>query len=107
MTVVLDQKDLLKIDEEFGADSQLWQPLQGGAKSITAADFLGVKTVRINKMDGFADATKYKRNQDNARNNVNVVREHNQRITIPRIRWQWIWTNSYHLSKVIYQGQFI
>lgn len=75
MTLVLDQKDLNTIDKKFAAESQLWQPLQGGAKSITAADFDGVNTVRINKMSGFADATKYVRNGDNERHNVSVEKE--------------------------------
>ncbi|BAK21843.1 major capsid protein [Melissococcus plutonius ATCC 35311] len=70
--IVLDQKDLQTIDEEFAADSQLWQPLQGGAKSISAADFDGVKTVRVNKMSGFADAVTYKRNEDNERKNISI-----------------------------------
>ncbi|MCV2505657.1 capsid protein [Melissococcus plutonius] len=70
--IVLDQKDLQTIDKEFAADSQLWQPLQGGAKSISAADFDGVKTVRVNKMSGFEDAVTYKRNEDNARKNISV-----------------------------------
>lgn len=75
MVVALDQKDLQKIDEEFWADSQIWQPLTGGAKSITAADFSGVKTVRVNKMSGFTEAAEYKRNADNAHNNINVEKE--------------------------------
>ena len=44
MTIAMDQKDLNMIDEEFAADSKIWQPLTGGAKSITAADFTGVLT---------------------------------------------------------------
>ena len=56
MTIALDQKDLNTIDEEFAADSKIWQPLTGGAKSITAADFTGVHTVRVNKMSGFVEA---------------------------------------------------
>lgn len=75
MTVVLDSKDLQTIDEEFGVDSMIWQPLTAGAKSITAADFTGVRSVRINKFDGFTDATEYVRNGDNARHNVNVTKE--------------------------------
>lgn len=75
MTVVLDQRDLTTIDRHFAADSQIWQPLTGGAKSITAADFTGVHTVRVNKMSGFVDAEKYNRNGENARHNINVEKE--------------------------------
>ena len=75
MTIALDQKDLNTIDEEFAADSKIWQPLTGGAKSITAADFTGVHTVRVNKMSGFVEAETYHRNGDNARHNVNVEKE--------------------------------
>ena len=73
--IALDQNDLTAIDEEFAADSQIWQPLTGGAKSITAADFTGVHTVRVNKLSGFAEAEKYKRNGDNERHNVSVDKE--------------------------------
>lgn len=73
--LALDQKDLNAIDEQFAADSQIWQPLTGGAKSITAADFTGVHTVRVNKLSGFVEAAKYNRNGDNARHNVNVEKE--------------------------------
>lgn len=92
MTLVLDQKDLNTIDKKFAAESQLWQPLQGGAKSITAADFDGVHTVRINKMDGFAEATKYIRNGDNARHNINV-----EKVPIELTQEDWI---GYDLDKL-------
>lgn len=75
MTIALDQKDLNTIDEEFAADSKIWQPLTGGAKSITTADFTGVHTVRVNKMSGFVEAETYHRNGDNAHHNVNVEKE--------------------------------
>ena len=73
--LALDQKDLNAIDEEYAADSQIWQPLTGGAKSITATDFTGVHTVRVNKLSGFVEAEKYNRNGDNTRHNVNVEKE--------------------------------
>lgn len=73
--LALDQKDLNAIDEQFAADSQIWQPLTGGAKSITAADFTGVHTVRVNKLSGFVEAENYNRNGDNTRHNVNVEKE--------------------------------
>lgn len=92
MTLVLDQKDLNIIDKKFQADSQIWQPLQGGAKSITSADFDGVHTVRINKMTGFAEATKYVRNGDNERHNVNV-----EKVPIELTQEDWI---GYDLDKL-------
>jgi len=92
MTLVLDQKDLNTIDKKFAAESQLWQPLQGGAKSIMAADFDGVHTVRINKMDGFAEATNYVRNGDNVRHNINV-----EKVPIELKQEDWI---GYDLDKL-------
>jgi len=74
MAVLLDSKDLAKIDQEFAVESVVWQPLMGGAKSIAASDFVGANEVRVNKMSGFIDA-EYVRNGENARTKINVSKE--------------------------------
>ena len=71
MPVILDSKDLAKIDEEVAAESQVWEVLTQGAKDITEEDFVGTHEVRVNEMQGFT-AADYKRNIDNERNNISV-----------------------------------
>lgn len=75
MTVVLDSKDMATLDQGFQAESQIWQPMVGGAAGITSADFVGTHEVRINKMGGFVQASDYVRNGDNARSQINVEKE--------------------------------
>lgn len=74
MPILLDSKDLARIDQEFAADSQVWDVLKNGAKNITEADFVGVSEVRVNKMSGFT-AADYKRNQTNGRSKIDVQKE--------------------------------
>ncbi|CEN29349.1 hypothetical protein [Pseudolactococcus piscium] len=83
MPVILDSKDLAQVDQEFAAESQVWEVLKGGASDITDADFTGAKEVRINKMKGFT-ATDYKRNADNARAKIDVSKE---TVKLEKERW--------------------
>ena len=75
MAIVLDSKDMALLDKEYQAESQIWNPLLGGAKTVTAADFVGSHEVRINKLGGLVDSTQYVRNGDNARGKVDISKE--------------------------------
>ncbi|MCE8344606.1 hypothetical protein JJO26_06045 [Listeria monocytogenes] len=74
MSVILDAKDLEKLDKEFAAESVIWSVLGQGGQELTEADFVGAKEVRVNKMTGFT-ASDYKRNADNTRNKIDVEKE--------------------------------
>lgn len=75
MGIVLDSRDLQTLDEKFQADSQVWQPLTGGAKAVTEDDFVGTHEVRINTMSGLVESSAYKRNEDNTRSKISMGKE--------------------------------
>lgn len=83
MPVILDSKDLAQVDQEFAAESQVWEVLKGGASDVTDSDFTGAKEVRINKMKGFT-ASDYKRNADNDRAKIDVSKE---TVKLEKERW--------------------
>lgn len=83
MPVILNSKDLEQVDQEFAAESQVWEVLKGGASDVTDSDFTGAKEVRINKMKGFT-ASDYKRNADNARKKIDVSKE---TVKLEKERW--------------------
>lgn len=83
MPVILDSKDLAKIDKEFAAESQVWEVLTQGAKDITEEDFVGTHEVRVNEMQGFT-AADYKRNKENERNNISVEKS---TLKLEKERW--------------------
>lgn len=83
MPVILNSKDLEKVDQEFAADSQVWEVLKGGASDVTDSDFTGAKEVRINKMKGFV-ASDYQRNSDNTRSKIDVSKE---TVKLEKERW--------------------
>lgn len=83
MPVILDSKDLKQVDQEFAAESQVWEVLKGGASDVTDSDFTGAKEVRINKMKGFT-ASDYKRNETNARAKIDVSKE---TVKLEKERW--------------------
>lgn len=83
MPVILDSKDLAKIDKEFAAESQVWEVLTQGAKDITEVDFVGTHEVRVNEMQGFT-AADYKRNKENERNNISVEKS---TLKLEKERW--------------------
>lgn len=74
MAVILDSKDLAKLDKEFAVESKVWTVLKEGAKDITEADFAGVNEVRVNIMTGFTESD-YVRNGKNERKQVSVTKE--------------------------------
>lgn len=74
MPVILDAKDLAKLDREYAAESVIWSVLGQGGQELTESDFVGAKEVRVNKMTGFT-ASDYKRNADNTRNKIDVQKE--------------------------------
>lgn len=83
MPVILDTKDVKEIDKEFAVGSQVWELLRGGAATVTEADFVGAKEVRINKMKGFT-ASDYKRNEANGRSKIDVAKE---TVKLEKERW--------------------
>lgn len=83
MPVILDSKDLAQVDQEFAAESQVWEVLKGGASDVTDSDFTGAKEVRINKMKGFT-ASDYKRNANNDRAKIDVSKE---TVKLEKERW--------------------
>ena len=83
MSVILDSKDLKQVDQEFAAESQVWEVLKGGASDVTDSDFTGAKEVRINKMKGFT-ASDYQRNETNARAKIDVSKE---TVKLEKERW--------------------
>lgn len=83
MPVILNSKDLEQVDQEFAAESQVWEVLKGGASDVTDSDFTGAKEVRINKMKGFT-ASDYKRNDTNDRAKIDVSKE---TVKLEKERW--------------------
>ncbi|WP_368651765.1 capsid protein [Lactococcus raffinolactis] len=83
MPVILNSKDLAQVDQEFAAESQVWEVLKGGTSDVTDSDFTGAKEVRINKMKGFT-ASDYKRNEENKRSKIDVSKE---TVKLEKERW--------------------
>lgn len=72
--VILDSKDLARVDQEFAVESKVWEVLREGSRSVDESDFVGVREVRVNVMTGF-QSKPYQRGADNPRSQVSVTKQ--------------------------------
>lgn len=81
--IEMDSKYLQQFDKQYAANSQVWDILRAGGSQITDADFVGAKTVLVNKLSGLSSQS-YKRNADN---DVTPIKVEKEPITLTHEDW--------------------
>lgn len=81
--IEFDSKFMQTFDKKYAKNSQVWDVLRGGGAQISDSDFIGAKTVLVNKLSGLASQA-YKRNADNE---VTPIKVEKEAITLKHEDW--------------------